>query len=416
VALAAIKGGWKELFAEAFLCHLLALENEPHLRASDDTICAAMSKRPPVPTLGPERRARIFGAEGLLVRIDDNYRKCVVFFGYEDSTPGKGGIFCIGTGFLIWYDGAGYLVTVKHISHQLGDNPFLIRINRRDGSAENVNVDNAGWLEHPDESVDAAATPVVIPRLSDYDVLYLDAAREVTLDRHLPLENIGVGNLTYTIGLFSFLSGEKRNLPVCHHGNIALLPSDEKIPCVDWTDSTEKRRVYLEAYLVESQSLSGLSGSPVFVRPEIFVDLGGKFEYADAELRELRKDEPRLMAGPRTQLRLLGLWQGAWEAPPDDFRAIQAGARPGNKVPLGMGVVIPANRIVEVLEMPNAKAQRARAKGGASPASTPQSIRRPKHANDDSSAALRATDANPTHREDFTRLLGAAARKPPQEV
>jgi hypothetical protein len=41
---------------------------------------------------------------------------------------------------------------------------------------------------------------------------------------------------------------------------------------VDWTDPDQKRRIFVEAYLVESQSLSGLSGSPVFVRPEVSLD------------------------------------------------------------------------------------------------------------------------------------------------
>lgn len=86
--------------------------------------------------------------------------------------------------------------------------------------------------------------------------------------------NIGVGNFTYTIGLFRLLSGEKRNLPVCHFGTIAMLPGDERIPVTDWTDPDGRRRILVEGYLVKSQSLNGLSGSPVFVRPEIGLNFG----------------------------------------------------------------------------------------------------------------------------------------------
>jgi hypothetical protein len=61
-------------------------------------------------TLGPERRQPLPGCPGLYVRIRDDLRKCVVFFGHVDDTPGKGGINCIGTGFLVAYEEAGYLV------------------------------------------------------------------------------------------------------------------------------------------------------------------------------------------------------------------------------------------------------------------------------------------------------------------
>jgi hypothetical protein len=193
---------------------------------------------------------------GPSVRIDDDYRKSVVFFGYPDSTPGRGGILCIGTGFLVWYDGIGYLVTAKHVSHQLGQDPFLIRINRKGGAAENIPVDGMVWLEHPDSTVDVAAVLMHIPSTSEYDVLYMDADRMFTRAAHRTLENIGVGSLTYTIGLFSLLTGEKRNLPICHHGNVALLPSDERVPCIDWNDPHGKKRVKVEAFLVEAQSLA----------------------------------------------------------------------------------------------------------------------------------------------------------------
>jgi hypothetical protein len=35
------------------------------------------------------------------VRISDYIRKAVVFLGFKDDTPGKNGIRCIGTAFLL---------------------------------------------------------------------------------------------------------------------------------------------------------------------------------------------------------------------------------------------------------------------------------------------------------------------------
>lgn len=61
--------------------------------------------------------------------------------------------------------------------------------------------------------------------MSKYDVLYIPDHMIGWADGH----NIGIGDMCYTIGLFHLLSGKKRNLPIVHTGNIALLPEDEKI-------------------------------------------------------------------------------------------------------------------------------------------------------------------------------------------
>src|SRR5690242_19324792 len=115
-----------------------------------------MSASSPVASLGPERRVPVAGAPGAYMRIADDLRKSVVFFGEEDARPGRGGIRCIGTGFLLYYGGAGYLVTSKHLAYDLGEFPFLLRVNKRDGTAENIPFDELGWFHHPDPTVDVS--------------------------------------------------------------------------------------------------------------------------------------------------------------------------------------------------------------------------------------------------------------------
>src|SRR5258708_5720460 len=88
-------------------------------------------------SLGPERGGANRLGGFFVVRIADDLRKSVVFFGFPDSAPNTGGIACVGTGFLLSYDGFGHLVTAKHLAHGLADNPFILRINRRKGAAEN---------------------------------------------------------------------------------------------------------------------------------------------------------------------------------------------------------------------------------------------------------------------------------------
>jgi hypothetical protein len=68
----------------------------------------------------------------------------------------------------------------------------------------------------------------------------------------------------------------------------------------------------------------------------------------------------------------------------------------------GMTCVVPAWRVWEVIEMAKAKNPRSGKSDDGDEKIKVESV-------------PRATDENPNHREDFTRLVGAAARKPPQE-
>jgi hypothetical protein len=160
-----------------------------------------------------------------------------------------------------------------------------------------------------------------------------------------PFRWVGVGDQAYVVGLFWLLHGKARNLPVVHTGNIALLPGDERIPVRDWESPDENRRRWVEGYLVEAQGLSGLSGAPVFVRPTF---ISPSFDVPDVG---------QLMARlPRLDLLLLGLWQGAWDAKTDDILSIDRGRQ--MRVPVGMGVVVPATKLIEVLEMPKLRQKR----------------------------------------------------------
>jgi hypothetical protein len=290
------------------------------------------------------------------VRFRDDLRKCVVFFGYADSDPHKDGIECIGTGFLIEYDGMSYLLTAHHISHQLADNPFLLRINKDDGSAEKIHIDKAEWFFHPDKTVDLAIAPFILDRKEGYDVVFLGMETLGMTKQQFEDEAIGVGDFTYTIGLFRLFSGRKKAIPLCHFGTIAMYPDDERIPIHDWRDATGRRLISVEGFMVESQSLSGLSGSPVFVRPQTTLDPTQAFGFSPLPTKRLK--ESPLILWPKAQLRLLGLWQGSWTAPPDDLKAVQVGASGQVKVPVGMGIVVPCYKILELLETPEVKKNR----------------------------------------------------------
>lgn len=343
-----------------------------------------------------------------VMRIADEMLRCVAFFGYADSTPGKGGIDCIGTGFFLAHENVVYLVTAKHLSHELGRDPFLVRLNKADGTAENLKADNVEWLNHPDQTVDVSAVPIQIKNEIAYEAISMGTHIHCFQSGEFEKSNIGIGNETCTIGLFRLLRGERRNLPICHVGHIAMLPGTERIPVVDWTDPTEQRRLLVEGYLIEAQSLDGLSGSPVFVRPEINLNFTNIL-VPDPRRNKMPEMPPQITA-TADRIRLLGLWQGAWDAPPDQVLAIQTGE--DVRVPVGMGIVVPYERIIEVFDMPEAKAQRTEILAGRQMPAARLDSRIKRRANREN--GISGDDANPNHPEDFKRLVDVAARKRPQ--
>ncbi len=346
-----------------------------------------------IPGLGPSYKIPIWGMPGFVVKIEAINQECVVFLGFEDNSPGKGGIDCVGTGFFVTYKEGGYLVTAKHVAKPLEDAPFLLRINKTDGTSENYPVDKVKWYYHTDSNIDVAVIPCYIGQGRKnnriYEVTYF-AESGIVRDSYIDQGYVGIGDQCYTIGLFRFHSGKERNLPVVHTGNIALLPSEEKIPVIDWDDPTEQSIRYIEAYLVQTPSLPGLSGSPVLVRLTIDIPIEVP---KDCILKEGEYIRTRLST---THVKLLGIWHGAWKRPPSELWGIGQNVT----VPVGMGIVTPAEKIIEVLEMDELVEKRKKGPSGIV-AVTPDVVK------------LSIKTDNPQHKEDFNSLLIAAAKKKP---
>lgn len=284
------------------------------------------------------------------MRISDDLRRCVVFLGHESGDDGSD-FKAAGTAFFVAYKGHRYLVTAQHVAAGLGDDPFLMRLNREDGGADNVHCDpiehEMRWYSNTaDPSVDLSVLPVHIAfKANGYDGQLL---REEYFDPEaLKRWGIGIGDVCYTVGLFRLMQGGKRNLPVVHTGYIALMPGDERIPVRDWLGpkGTTNRR-HVEGYLVQTQNLQGLSGSPVFVRPTF-----------DLEEFPLSEDETTTARIHHHGVHLLGVWTGSWDAPADEIMAVEVGD--AVRVPVGFGTVAPAAKLIEILELPAIVAIRA---------------------------------------------------------
>jgi hypothetical protein len=274
------------------------------------------------------------------LRIEDDVRQTVVFIGYPTDAPGKGGIDCIGTAFLLRHQGFPYLITARHVAEHVGGDPFLLRVNRLGGGADNLFIDNATWHYDPDPTVDVAVLPILgLLNENDYQFRFIDDEKESWWANKAWKHGVGIGDFCYTVGLFRVLSGREQNLPVVHFGTIArpisILGRDEEpIPIKDWRDPTGQKTIFSKAYLIESQSLSGLSGAPVFVRVSNHHVSNDLIESNPGVL-------PREMGNAVAlwHIHLIGIWQGAWDAPPADVLGVERGK--DIRVPVGMGVVTP---------------------------------------------------------------------------
>ena len=110
-------------------------------------------------------------------------------------------------------------------------------------------------------------------------------------------------------------------------------------------------------------------------------------------------------------VRLLGVYQGAWDSHPGEILAADRNLKGDVRVPVGMGVVIPIGRVVETIKGDERlKNFREEAKQHAC---TERAAKM-----DDAFSSSPSTEegpvSNPNDREDFTSLLNAAAKKKKQ--
>lgn len=267
------------------------------------------------------------------MRIPDEMRKCVVFLAVEQGAEKK----CIGTAFFVEMKSPVapltfyYLVTAKHCAKAVQDIQFWITVNQKSGGVREIDAEGARWFYHPtdEEHVDVAVLPITPP--SGLDSMSINNINFFT-PQNYPTLGIGTGDEVFITGLFSLAKGSRRNMPIVRLGSIAMMP-EGKIPTRDFGE--------IDAYLVETRSFGGVSGSPVFVRPT--TDTG----------RAMRGS----VVGGSRHFYLLGLMHGHWEIDPNAINQVNIkGVDEG--VNLGIAIVVPTYKIVEVLNHPEIMAMR----------------------------------------------------------
>jgi hypothetical protein len=319
------------------------------------------------------------------LRVDDGILKCVGFIG--KVTYQKGDVFdgeLVGTGFFACIPAKGMagqfevFVTAKHVVDGLRDEQPYILINKKGGGIVPVVLERGQpWWYHPtDPTVDVAVVPVNIR--PDLDVVTISTDDAFLTEESRKKNGIGVGDEVFITGLFTPASGGHGKIrPIVRHGNIAMFP-DEQI---------ETRTGYADLVLVEARSIGGLSGSPAFVRQTVQII---------AVMPDGRQASPIAGLG---RFHFLGIVRGHWDVEETHINSHRIVER-GTGVNMGIGMVVPAHKVLETISHPELVAQMEKVEEEARNQSLPK---------DDSAAAT-------TPHERFAALARKVVSVPRDEI
>lgn len=332
------------------------------------------------------------------MRVDEKIRQSVVFVGIK----GEDGFLPYGTGLVgfAMYEDMGIinLVTAKHVVDDVVGEKIWVRLNKKDGTTKCKAINKSSAITFSNKAIDLAVFPLMgLHDIVEYDIYAIPLSAKSWEDQVNALGHPEPGAEVCVVGLYTTHYGHIRNIPVVRIGHIAALPEEPVM-----TD-----RGYVTGYLIECHSIAGLSGSPVYVNvPEIkniggeikvltessYVPVGILIGYHVIEGKDDSIVVPQFQqsAGKRTYSSSSGV---------DERRT-------------GFGVVIPIQFVYEIFDgeqmqkILRENVERVRRESGFRPASASP---------DFSSGDPTDGGRNPRHREDFTSLLNAAAKRKPQD-
>lgn len=261
------------------------------------------------------------------MRVSDEATKCVAFVSrYAQEFRFGGTAFVVGVP--MGEDHVfGHLVTAKHVAEAIDPGEAAFAFNGRDGHPFYAVSGGQEWFYHPTEpnAVDVAVMPFGTERQAQYDMQYVQLSDFAT-DEVIAEQKLGIGDEIIAIGLFTEFYGKHQLTPIIRTGNIAMMPR-ERIPVEHFEP--------MEAYLAEGRSIGGLSGSPVFVRPTVNIPI----PTAQGIVK---------VAGLGNRAYLLGLLHGHFRLP----AKFSGDATKREWVHMGVSIVTPAKKIIEVLNHP----------------------------------------------------------------
>jgi len=269
-----------------------------------------------------------------------------------------------------------YFVTARHVADDLKGREIYLLVNKVGGGVTTIPPITDRWYLHPtDKTADVAVVQVGNPGNTDIRAVKLNTLGTPSL---LAEFDVGIGDEVFATGLFTPVAGTARNEPIVRHGNIALMPQEQ----------IQTELGYADVYLVEARSIGGLSGCPVFVRPS---------------LRLMEAAHPRVngvQASTYTSI-LLGMMHGHWDIKESDLNKAFITHDRKHGVNLGIGIVVPAQKILETINQPELQEMRRKIEEDRIRKSVPGM----------DSAKPKDREEGPFTREDFEVALKKASRK-----
>lgn len=203
--------------------------------------------------VAPRSHAIRVEASDLAFRVSQKWFDSIIYF-YTDIAGAETGEQSGGTGFLLGWPLPNstnvtlWAVTNKHIIEQ---SHWTMRVNTKDGGFACIDTDDREWIccGHSD----LAVRPLMLS-LDVHQFTFLTSDWLFTKDWFEALD-IGPGDECITIGRFVGHGGRKSNLPAARFGQISQSPHEPVI--VGGKPQ--------ECFLVESRSIGGTSGSPVYI-------------------------------------------------------------------------------------------------------------------------------------------------------
>jgi len=294
------------------------------------------------------------------MQVDDRIRNCAVFVGNLAGDQ----FDATGTGFVASLTIEGldfrYVITAGHVvwperrllgNRTAAEGTIAIRVNTKNRSTRNIMTNKADWIFPQDKFVDLCALRFSEAQHnpnSDFISTTLNLSTMSLINRADNFEQYNIyrifdreiclGDEVFLTGAFISHVETKQNIPIIRVGNIAAMPEEP-------IHYFSPRR---PAYLIETRSLGGLSGSPVFLhlypdRPRGDVITMG---HAHAAPGARLKDGDQIIMPYVLIGMVLGAASGQY---PADFEGAPA---PDAEFNSGISVVLPIREIIEFLHSP----------------------------------------------------------------
>jgi hypothetical protein len=226
---------------------------------------------------------KVWREEPLVPRFDNRFLDCSLYL-YPTEAEAKRGENIGGSGFLAVVDGitAGeissqslplhyYAVSNRHVAKS---NP-VVRLNNHNGTTDVIPLSYDDWVWTDDQ--DVAVVPLSYNPAHKYlfvSVVSLFLTKDIARQA-----DVGIGDEVFMIGRLVNHSGKQQNSPSLRWGHISMMPFE---PVYHLSNSPQEQ----ESFLVEVHSVSGYSGSPVFVRPFSTHKLLAHSRFTEAEIKE----------------------------------------------------------------------------------------------------------------------------------